>query len=355
MNKQTIIIIGSNSVHSIRYLNGVYKHFKQTIFITNNTHGLNLDKSILTYSINFKLSNFKARYQIAKILKQYPNSIIHIHQANSFAYHSIKAIQISKLKFKTILTTWGSDILILPHKNKIMYNMVKFNLSNVDIVTSDSLFMSSEIRRIYPDIKKLITLNFGIQNFNSMLDLEHKQDIILSNRLHKPLYNIDKIIIGFKKFIDTYSEFKHYKLYIIASGTETNNLVKLANNLGLNETQIKFLGMLDYKELIEYYKISKIFISIPNSDAGSLSVAEALSYGCYPLLSNLPANLEWVIDQINGSIIESEHNLSDEIYNAIQIINNHEQYTQITKFNHSMIKQKYVFENNIQNFIKLYN
>ncbi len=354
MKDKVLIIVGSNSVHSIRYLTAVYQNFEQTVFITNNTHNLNLPTSIITYCINFKLLNFKARYQIANILKLYPNGIIHIHQANSFAYHTIKAVKLTKLKFKIILTTWGSDILILPNRNKLMYKMVNYNISQADIITSDSLYMSSEIRHIYPKVKRLITLNFGIQNFESNLDLSKKEDVILSNRLHKPLYNIDKILIGFKQFINTYPKYNHYKLYIIASGSETDKLIKLSHELGFDNNQIKFLGMLNYNELIKYYKISKLFISIPSSDAGSLSVAEAMSYGCYPILSNIPANLELVINQINGTIVESEHNLGNDIYQALELINNNDKYYYITSFNHQIIAQKYVFQTNIQDFIKLY-
>jgi glycosyltransferase involved in cell wall biosynthesis len=45
------------------------------------------------------------------------------------------------------------------------------------------------------------------------------------------------------------------------------------------------------------------FISIPGSDATSISLLEAMSAGCIPIVSDLPANREWIINGENGIIV----------------------------------------------------
>lgn len=342
-----VIVVGSNSIHTKRFINGITPSCNKLLFITNSNEHLDLADNIEVHTIDFKIINMKARKQIANIIKNYPNATIHIHQANSYAYHTLKAIKLTKLKYKVILTTWGSDVLILPQKNKILKRMVQFNLTGCDIITSDSLFMSLKIKELAPLAQKIHTINFGIQNFPQQLDLSKKENIILSNRLHKPLYNIDKIIEAFAKITDP-----SYKLVIIASGSETDKLKQLCNALNINNDKVLFTGMLSYTELLEWYKKAKFFVSVPSSDATSLSLLEAMGYGCYPILSNLPANLEWVLDGINGIINQSSDSLYLDLNQALNV--SPEKLSEANFFNYQLIKEKAVFEDNIQKFLALY-
>jgi glycosyltransferase involved in cell wall biosynthesis len=213
--------------------------------------------------------------------------------------------------------------------------------------------MSARIRELVPEIKELHTINFGIQNFPEQLNLEYKEDIILSNRLHKPLYNIDKIILGFKNLIINYPNYNNYRLVIAASGTETGRLKEMITQLNLTD-KVEFLGMLSYPELITWYKRAKIFVSIPETDATSLSVLEALGYGCYPVLSNLPANLEWVIDEINGTICQNISLLDKDLAHALNRVENTTKYQNIAQFNYTLINEKAVFKQNLTKFLRLY-
>ena len=357
LNRQ-LIVIGSNSIHTLRYLEAVCNKYIQSkiIFITNSSHHLILPENVIVHNIDFRLSNFRAKHQIAIILKQYNNCILHIHQANSYAYHSIRAVRsIKNFQVKIILTTWGSDILILPYKNALFKRMVQYNLSHADIITSDSLYMSAQIRQLLGTTEKnLHTINFGMKYFPHELDLSYKDNIILSNRLHKSLYQIDKIIRGFAKFIQLNLAYAHYRLVIAASGELTHSLMALVRQLGLEDDQIIFVGMLGYQDLRQWYKKAKLFISIPQSDATSMSVLEAMGYGCYPILSNIPANLEWVIDEINGKICQSTDKLTEDIQYAISIVENKQHFDELTKFNYNLISKKAVFETSMANFFKLY-
>ncbi|MBP9742567.1 MAG: glycosyltransferase [Burkholderiales bacterium] len=344
-----VILVGSNSIHTIRYIKAISSYISKIIFITNALDPFNLPSNVEGYVINFRLSNIRAKFQIAKIIMPYAHAIIHIHQANSYAYHTIKAILLTKLSYRVILTTWGSDILVLPYKNLWLKRMVKFNLTHSDIVTSDSLYMSSQIKKLLPKIKQLHTINFGVQNFPPNLDFNAKEKIILSNRLHKANYNIDKIIKAFAKLQIIFPEFK---LIIAGTGTDTEKLQILAKTLNLKEEQIVFTGMLNYEELSAWYKKAMLFISIPTSDATSLSLLEAMSYGAYPIVSNLPANLEWIMDKINGTINQNSELLDNDLAMAINLTQ--QKREDIAKINYSIIQQKAVFNNSIQYFINLY-
>ncbi len=354
--EKSIVIIGSSSIHTIRYINGICSHIDKIIFITNkhieNTHTHLFNDNVTVYYLNFKLSSLTTKYKIAKILKKHNCQIAHIHQANSYAYHAIKGIKASHLSCKIILTTWGSDILLLPQKGLIFKSMVKYNLKHADSITAGSLYMANQIKQLAPQIKNIHTINFGVDNFPDAIDLSHKENIILSNRLHKPLYNINKIIIAFSELIKQ-AKFVDYQLIIAGSGVDTEKLLKLVEQLNLGAS-VKFIGMVEYTALQTWYKKAKLFISIPSSDSASLSSLEAMSFGCYPILSNLPANVEYIIDGVNGTICQNINNLSQNMANALDLIDDNIEYTKVAQFNYELVRKKAIFTKNIKKFIELY-
>ena len=66
---------------------------------------------------------------------------------------------------------------------------------------------------------------------------------------------------------------------------------------------VEFIGWVDSETNRNWYARSTFWISIPESDATSISLLEAMAYGCIPILSDLPSNREWIKDKINGSIV----------------------------------------------------
>lgn len=346
-----ILIVGSNSIHCRRYIDGVVDSsiFKVEIITNHRIDEINVPQHI----INFSLHNFVASKLISEIINKFNPDIVHIHQANSYAWHTFRALKKSLCKPKKILTTWGSDVLVLPKQNSLMKKMVISNLLNADIITSDSLYMSSVVEELIQPYNKVIkTINFGIKTLPDKQNLVNKEKIILSNRLHKSLYRIDKIIKAFALLCSN-EQYNDYKLIVVAGGEESNNLQKLASDLNI-ANRVTFTGMLAYNELMEYYHKASIFISFPKSDGTASSLLESMAYGLIPVLSNLPANLEWVIDEYNGFIASDLEDLADKMIQAIKLSQNMESYSKIYDFNYSLIETKAIFKNNIQKFTSLY-
>ncbi|RTL02448.1 MAG: glycosyltransferase [Proteobacteria bacterium] len=348
-----IILIGSNSIHCKRYIAGLVASNKFIITIITNQIMAEFSE-LPQYEVNFALHSLKSKAKILSIVKSFSPDIIHIHQANSYAWHSLRAMNKLKFRPKIILTAWGSDVLILPHKNKILHKIVKFNLLNADVITSDSLYMSAKIAELLaPEHKVIKTLNFGMQQLPIKQDLAIKEKFILSCRLHKPLYQIEYIIKAFASLCNNQLVNSEYILLVAAAGELTPQLKQLADNLGVSQ-RVRFTGMLNYNELTEYYRKSSIFVSIPTSDGTSSSLLEAMGYGCVPVLSNLPANLEWVLNEINGFIVPDVLILADELLKAIQLVANQVNYQRLYDFNYDVIQSKADFNTNMTKFIELY-
>ena len=335
------MIIGSNSIHVYNYINLVKDYFDEIILITNKKRE-GTDVKTIELDFHLKLSSrLKTVAKIKNLIQEYAPSIIHIHQVNSYAYYSLLAAR--KSLVPKILTAWGSDILLSPKNSFLLKKMVQFNLRHADFLTSDSEFMAEEIRSLLPRRKlDILIANFGIEIIEKDL---LKENIIYSNRLHKKLYQIESVINAFKLFLENSID-KSWKLVIAATGEETNNLKSMVEHLNL-KGNVEFVGWVDQEKNVEYYSKARLFVSIPESDATSISLLEAMAYGCIPVLSDLPANREWIDDGKNGIIVNSP---SENIFERALKLN----MSEVASINKRIIIEKGTKVANKKKFIQLY-
>ena len=291
-----LLLVSSNTVHTYKYLELIQGYFDEVLVLTNEKSSV-YDVPTVELAFHLTIKNlFCTPSKIRKQIVQFNPTLIHIHQANSFAFYTLLANR--RLGIPTVLTAWGSDILLLPKQNFLLKAMVKFSLRNADWITSDSSYMTREMETLAKLKNNVLLANFGIDVSRTNTE---KLNIVYSNRLHKELYNIPAIVQCFAKF-----RLKHlnedWKLVIAGSGADTDKIVQLVNELGLSEN-VQFVGWINKEENEYWYSVSKIWVSVPNSDATSISLLEAMYCGCIPVVSNLPANLEWIQHNVNGIVV----------------------------------------------------
>lgn len=337
-----LLLIGSSTIHTYNYLQLIKDYFDEIVLITDKKReGYNYKIIELDFSLK-KISNLlNTPRSISKIIADFKPSVIHIHQINSFAFYG--SLSTKKFSIPVILTAWGSDILLLPYRSWLMKQMVKFNLRQATAYTSDSIFMADEMRKLFPSKK----MDILIANFGIGIDVieREKENIIYSNRLHKKLYRIDKIIYAFKRFINNDID-NNWKLVIAATGEETEKLKQLVAQLKM-EDKVTFVGWLNKEQNAEWYAKAKLFVSIPESDATAISLLEAMACGCLPVLSNLPANKEWVEDGKNGLIVKNID--SDFLSDALNI-----EMNKAALLNKNIIISHGTRDANQKKFIELY-
>jgi glycosyltransferase involved in cell wall biosynthesis len=341
MKKKKLLLVGGGSIHLKNYYDLISDFFESSLIITNTKRydfG-NSDVNIENFGLRNPFSLIKSVRKIRKATKAFSPDIIHIHQANSFSFITILAVR--HLKIPIIITAWGDDILILPKKNFILRKMVLYSLKHAQAFTSDSANMSAEIKRLTnTDNKQVITVNFGVDVDKT---IKIKSNTIYSNRLHFDFYRIDKIIYAFDRFATINP---NWKLIIAGEGEATEKLKEIAKSVS-NSNLIEFVGWVDKPTNQNYYNISKMFISIPTTDATSASLLEAIASDCIPIVSDLPANMEWVIDGINGIIVD---NINEDFISRALSINSQ----QCISINQQIIKDKATKEVSRNKFTLLY-
>jgi len=299
-----VLIAGPASVHLSNYCRAIKLHINQLIFLSETP--FNIPEATKSYIVSFRginifrlLSNIK---RLQKVIAEEMPDVIHVHQINRLAYFIYRAMNGTNIPLVT--TAWGSDVLLVPQKNIIYRNMIASVIKYSSVVTADALIMIEAMKKLDTSNSKYIWLQYGIYPIIPSI----KEKIIYSNRLHKPLYNIDIIIRDFAAFSAKKSE---WMLYVAGEGSETPKLKSLANELKLSD-KIKFLGWVDKETNNKNYSIASIYVSIASSDGTSVSLLEAMSANCIPIVSDIPVTKEWINDGINGIIRKPNINPFEE-------------------------------------------
>lgn len=292
-----ILQVGPNSVHVSRYINAFQQEGVEHYLLSEepNTEAKVKEQFVLNVHSMNPLKFMGYFSVIRQVLTMVKPAIIHVHQVNRMAYFVTKVA--AKLGIPVITTAWGSDVLLMPQKNKLFRFLVSKTIARSVFVTADATEMITAMNQLIPSSTKYHWLQYGIDPVESGT----KEKIIYSNRLHQPLYRIDAIINYFAAF---HSSHPDWMLHIGATGSETDALKNQVAALKL-EKHVVFLGWLDNATNRSEYAKASMYVSLPSSDGTSVSLMEAMSAGCIPVVSDLTSNREWIVSGENG-VIEVE-------------------------------------------------
>ena len=265
-NKRMLIVGNPKSIHTIR----LSRFFEE-----------NYQVNLIEEGIDFSFRNFfSALRQTKTILSKLSPDILVLYQLNLTAF--VATLANRKKKIPAFAIGIGSDILTMPKKGWAYKAMLKYILKHSQAYNAGSPYLLEQMQKYCPKRSEILLANLGI----NPIQAQKKENIIYSNRLHSPLYRIDKGIKAFANFVSK-PKFEDWQLVVAATGKE-KEFQQLSQSLGI-EDKVKFVGWLSQKENAEYYAKSKIYISLPKSDSFPISLIEAMSGECLCIVSDLPA------------------------------------------------------------------
>ncbi len=293
-----ILVVGPDSIHVSSFL----KYMDQDILYVAESK-VDFYPQAKQVQVSFRSWNplriFKANLKLKKVISQFKPDVIHIHQINRAAFFVAKMS--NTLNIPCISTAWGSDILLVPKQNFFFKYLVRKSIQWSRFVTADSHDMIEALKSLdSQNTDRYIHLQYGIDD----IPIRTKEKIVYSNRLHEPNYRIEQVIHFFKEFK---SLKPNWRLIIAGSGSLSPDLKTMTVEDGLSDS-VEFIGWLSPEDNKKFYSRASIFISIPKSDGSSVSLLEAISAECIPVISNLQVSKEWVEDGKNGIIEKSNAN-----------------------------------------------
>jgi len=339
-----LLIISTNSIHLYNFYKLVKDGFESVAIVTNEQNpNLNYNNSqiyYLNFSVKSPIRFYKSLKMLKRILNDYKPDIIHSQQITTNSYLAVKAGLSAKIP--VVVTAWGSDVLLTPSKGYFYKKMVRYILLYGSAFSADSEYVAKKMDELANR-----KLNTSIANFAAIEPAENpkKENIIYSNRLLNKLYRIDSIIKAFAVFVKN-MDYNDWRLFIAGEGSETEALKDLSISLNIAD-KVKFCGWLSSEENWDNYKRARIFVSVPESDGTSISLLEAMAAGCMPVVSDLPANNEWIKNYENGIIVSDLNtNFFEE---AIKI-----DESKAMSVNRNLILTKASFKANQESFFNIY-
>ncbi|MBP3253742.1 MAG: glycosyltransferase [Bacteroidales bacterium] len=289
MNGGKLLIVGnSSSVHTNNLKTLVGGYFGQVKVADSKN-----------FSVRMPLKFIKSFFTSCKELRAYAPSFIILYQVDiaAFAVTVIKRFFVKSLRRCPVLVVGiGSDVLTVADKSALNRRIARYVINHGDYFNAGSVAIKEKMQQLASRPIKVLIANLGTDDILP----QTKQDIVFSNRLHKDFYNIRKIIDAFAVFVRQ-AEYEHWKLVIAATGMETEFLNQ-ARELGI-EDKVQCVGWLDKQQNNYWYSVSKIWVSLPDSDSVSISLLEAMSAECFPVCSDVPALKGFLTDNINAVIV----------------------------------------------------
>lgn len=288
----------ASSVHTRRWVAAVVERGAQAIVITRQPAEVPGATEVIAIAPGSdKLTWFKALPEVRRVAREvaarFQPTLVHGHYVTSYGLWAA----VCGLKLPTVLTAWGSDILVTPRDSRLMRLVVAWSLRHADLITADSMDMIDEIARYHPQAPCHQILWGADTDVFMPMDAASAPGHfdIVSLRSWEPNYNIDTIVAGFARFVAQRPQ-AQARLHLLGGGSLSEALHAQVAELGLQD-QVQFHGRVNDVQMVQAIQRSRVSVSVPTSDATSVSVLESMACGLPVLASDLPANRQWVDEQ----------------------------------------------------------
>lgn len=204
-----------------------------------------------------------------------------------------------------LMMSWGFDLMEDVHRNKWWTWVTRYVLRRSTFFTSDAQVTRDQAVEYGMNPARTIVFPWGV-------DLEHfrprvgaKKHVsplqkdtltLFCNRSWEPRYGVDVLA---KAFVRAAKSRPDLSLILLAGGSQSGVLRRILTSGGVIN-RVQFGGYIKQKDLQRFYHMADVYISPSHVDGSSVSLMEAMACGLPCLISDIPANKEWVTEDENG-------------------------------------------------------
>ena len=207
--------------------------------------------------------------------------------------------------FRPILTmSWGFDLMEDVQRGRWWQHATRYTLKRSTFFTSDAQItrntaieygMNPNHTVVFPwgvDLNHFTPKNWG----TGQTDERENAFTLFCNRSWEPRYGVDVLARAFVKVAASKPE---VSLMLLGGGSQAGRIRQILLNGGVLE-RVQMPGQVSQTELPRWYHWADVYISPSHVDGSSVSLMEALACGLPCLVSDIPANKEWVTEGENG-------------------------------------------------------
>lgn len=199
-----------------------------------------------------------------------------------------------------VLSTWGSDVMTDPAKSAFHERRVEFVLARAAWVTSDAEVMSERIRAFGVPGERILTFPYGVDTATfHPAAVPPSGPRIVTNRKLEPVYSVETVIDAFAAVREALPD---AVLTIAGEGSRSAALRAQAEKSPAAGA-ITFVGNIEHARMPSLLQSHHVYVSAAKSDTTSVSLLEAMACGLFPVVTDIPANREWLSDGVSGRLV----------------------------------------------------
>ena len=231
-----------------------------------------------------------------RLLRDLKPDLVHAGPIQTCAFIAILS------RFRPILTmSWGFDLMDDVHKGWMWEFATKYTLKRTTFFTSDANVTKDKAVSYGMDPEKTIVFPWGVDLDHFTPDTDHGSlntghFTLFCNRSWETRYGVDVLA---RAFVKVAQQKDNVDLILLNGGSQGAKLRQIFQSGGVLE-RVTFGGQISQPDLPRWYHMADLYISPSHVDGSSVSLMEGLACGLPCLVSDIPANKEWVIENENG-------------------------------------------------------
>ena len=234
-------------------------------------------------------------FDFRRLVKEIKPDLIHAGPIQTCAFIAVLG------GFRPILTmSWGFDLMDDVHKNKWWEWVTRFTLKRSTFFTSDANVTRDMAVRYGMDPGRTVVFPWGVDLDHFHVSAQQRSSTqkftLFCNRSWETRYGVDVLV---RAFVIAARQNENLDLILLGGGSQGAQLRQILQGGGVLE-RVTFGGHIPQSDLPRWYHMADVYISPSHVDGSSVSLMEALACGLPCLVSDIPANREWVFENGNG-------------------------------------------------------
>ena len=252
---------------------------------------------------------------LRRVIKRIQPDLIHAGPVQTAAFIAVLT------GFRPILTmSWGFDLMEYIHRGKWWRWVTCYTLKRSTFFTSDAM-VTRNIAVEYgmnPDRTIVFPWGVDLSQFtpkNWKTEKPENAFTLFCNRSWETRYGVDVLARAFVRAAQSKPELR---MMLLGGGSQGGLIRQILLNGGVLD-RVQMPGQISQTELAHWYHRADVYISPSHIDGSSVSLMEALASGLPCLVSDIPANKEWVFEGENGWLFSdgSVDTLAKKILQAV--------------------------------------
>ncbi len=298
------------SPHDHRFLSALSKTDHQIYWLRLEDRRRNLETRDLPeniHKVTWRVGNERVHWwqypslgrKFRNVLKEIQPDLVHAGPLQSVSILPASA------GFQPLVSmSWGFDMLQDADRNQFWKWATKYVLKKTDRLFCDCQTVKKKaVVWGFPE-EKVSVFPWGVDL--SLFKPAAKQKklgkelIFLSTRSWEPRYGIDVALKGFALAVQ---ENPNLHLIMLSNGSQADWVWSFIRENRL-EQNVELRGQINNETLSEIYHSAHVYLTASHVDGSSVALMEALACGTPALVSDIPSNLEWVKDGVEGWVFK---------------------------------------------------